>query len=34
VIAWIDAAGARVSRACEVLAISPRTLQRWREGGT
>ncbi len=35
-IAWIDAAGAagaRVSRACEVLALSPRTLQRWREGG-
>jgi len=36
VIAWIDeayAAGARLSQACEVLEISPRTLQRWREGG-
>jgi len=36
VIAWIDEAGiagARVSRACEVLEISPRTLQRWREDG-
>ncbi len=35
-IAWIEeacAAGARLSRACEVLEISPRTLQRWREGG-
>ena len=35
-IAWIDeacAAGARVSSACEVLEISPRTLQRWREDG-
>ncbi len=33
---WIDeacAGGARLSRACEVLAISPRTLQRWRENG-
>jgi transposase InsO family protein len=27
------AAGARVSRACEVLEISARTLQRWREQG-
>lgn len=35
-IAWIDeacAAGARLSRASEVLDISPRTLQRWREDG-
>lgn len=35
-IAWIDAAGAagaRLSNACEVLALSPRTLQRWREDG-
>ena len=35
-IAWIDqacAAGARLSRACEVLEISPRTLQRWHEDG-
>lgn len=35
-IAWIDqagAAGARLSRACEVLEIAPRTLQRWREDG-
>ena len=35
-IAWIDeacSAGARLSRACEVLEISPRTLQRWREDG-
>lgn len=35
-IAWIDqacAAGARRSKACQVLEISPRTLQRWREGG-
>ena len=34
--AWIDeacAAGARLSRACNVLDISERTLQRWREGG-
>ncbi len=27
------AAGARLSRACKVLEISPRTLQRWRENG-
>jgi transposase InsO family protein len=36
VIAWINdacVAGARLSRACEVLEISPRTLQRWREDG-
>lgn len=35
-IVWVDeacAAGARLSRACKVLEISPRTLQRWREGG-
>ena len=35
-IAWIDeagAAGARLSRVGEVLEISPRTLQRWREHG-
>ncbi len=35
-IAWIDEAciaGARLSRACEVLEISARTLQRWREDG-
>lgn len=33
---WIDeacAGGARLSRACEVLEISLRTLQRWRENG-
>jgi transposase InsO family protein len=36
VIAWINdacVAGARLSRACEMLEISPRTLQRWREDG-
>jgi len=36
VIAWVDEActgGARLSMACEVLKISPRTLQRWRENG-
>jgi putative transposase len=36
VIVWIDeacTAGARLSRACETLAISTRTLQRWREDG-
>lgn len=35
-IAYIDeacAAGARLSSACRVLEISPRTLQRWRQGG-
>ena len=35
-ITWINeacAAGARLSRACKVLEISPRTLQRWRENG-
>ena len=34
--AWIDeacAVGARVTEACRVVAISPRTLQRWREAG-
>ncbi len=34
--AWIDeacASGARLTKACEVLEISPRTLQRWRESG-
>ncbi len=33
---WIDeacAGGARLSKACEVLEVSPRTLQRWRESG-
>ncbi len=36
VSAWIGeacAGGARLSRACAVLEISPRTLQRWRENG-
>jgi putative transposase len=36
VTAWIDeacAVGARVTEACRVVAISPRTLQRWREAG-
>ena len=36
VSAWIGeacAGGARLSRACEVLEISPRTLQRWCENG-
>jgi putative transposase len=36
VIAWIDeacVAGARLTKACAVLVLSPRTLQRWREGG-
>jgi transposase InsO family protein len=36
VTAYIDeacAAGARVTEACRVVAISPRTLQRWREEG-
>jgi putative transposase len=28
------AAGARLEKACEVLGISPRTLQRWREEGS
>ena len=35
-ITWIDeacAAGARLTQACEILALSPRTLQRWREDG-
>jgi putative transposase len=35
-ITWIDeacAAGARLSKACEVLTLSPRTLQRWGENG-
>ncbi len=35
-IVWVDeacAGGARLSKACEVLEISPRTLQRWREDG-
>jgi putative transposase len=35
-ITWIDeacAAGARLTKACEVLTLSPRTLQRWREDG-
>ncbi len=35
-IVWIDeacAAGARLSRVCEVLAISARTQQRWRDHG-
>jgi len=34
---WVDeaqAAGARRHKACEVLALAPRTLQRWRESGT
>jgi len=36
VIAWVEeacAAGARRSKACAVLEISPRTLQRWRAEG-
>jgi transposase InsO family protein len=36
-IAWIDeasAGGARQSKACEIVGITSRTLQRWREGGT
>jgi transposase InsO family protein len=35
-ITWIDeacAAGARQSKACKVVGITARTLQRWREGG-
>jgi putative transposase len=35
VIAWIDAAcvaGARLTPACRLLGLSPRTLQRWRTG--
>ena len=35
-ITWVDgtcAAGARLTAGCEVLELSPRTLQRWREGG-
>ena len=35
-VVWINeayAAGARQSKACEVLGISSRTLQRWRENG-
>ncbi len=34
--AWVDCAcadGARLSKACEMLDISPRSLQRWRESG-
>jgi putative transposase len=37
VIALIDescAAGARLSEACKVLELSPRTVQRWRQGDT
>ena len=33
---WIDdscATGARQDKACQILGISPRTLQRWRNGG-
>jgi len=36
VISWVDQActdGARLSRACDVLEIAPRTLQRWRANG-
>jgi transposase InsO family protein len=36
VIGWIEesvAAGARLSRACQVLGLSARTLQRWRQPG-
>lgn len=36
VVSWVDegcAGGARRSRACEVVGITARTLQRWREGG-
>lgn len=36
VITWVDDArtsGARLSRACDVLGIAPRTLQRWRDNG-
>ena len=35
-IGWVNeacAAGARQSKACEVLGLSSRTLQRWRENG-
>jgi len=35
-IGWINeacAAGARQSKACEVIGLSSRTLQRWRENG-
>jgi len=35
VIAWIDeacVAGARLAPACRLLGLSPRTLQRWRQG--
>lgn len=35
-IGWIEesvAAGARLSRACQVLGLSARTLQRWRQPG-
>ncbi|WP_144082929.1 helix-turn-helix domain-containing protein [Salinispira pacifica] len=37
VIAAIDSAvgaGARQRKACEMVGISPRTLQNWRSGGT
>lgn len=37
IVHWVDeaqAAGARRHKACEVLALAPRTLQRWRESGT
>ncbi|MEA3230399.1 MAG: hypothetical protein U9Q05_01405 [Thermodesulfobacteriota bacterium] len=35
-IGWVNeacAAGARQSKACEVIGLSSRTLQRWRENG-
>jgi len=36
VIAWVNeacASGSSLSKACKVLGVSPRTLQRWRESG-
>lgn len=36
IVHWVDEAkraGARCSRACALLGITPRTLQRWRQGG-
>ena len=36
IVQWVDeatAAGARRHKACELLGIAPRTLQRWRQGG-
>ena len=36
IVQWVDeatAGAARRHKACELLGIAPRTLQRWRQGG-